>query len=187
MHKVSFWLVGRLFFFISHHLFSLIASLYSYTNMRKNLDLMHILTLPFPTHAKTLHPKNLTGNMHSNQVSGKCEKLKATRGDQKLWHGQVSFVGSLSWALLETFREVLSSYFFFENWVRMKKRLRWKGRCKFCHWSFMPGEIAVHFIIEQSVSSSLPTLRKRKVGEKNTSEKPNGCGGSQVIQWKREK
>lgn len=31
--------------------------------------------------------------------------------------------------------------------------------------------------MEQSVSSSLPTLQKRKVGEKNTSEKPNGlCG-----------
>lgn len=38
--------------------------------------------------------------------------------------------------------------------------------------------------MEQSVSSSLPTLQKRKVREKNTSEKPNGCVGSQVIQMK---
>lgn len=79
--------------------------------MRKNLELVHILTLPFLSNGKTLTSKDKPGNMHFNQASVMSEELKAMRGDQKLWHGQISFVGILSWALLEIFREVLSSYF----------------------------------------------------------------------------
>lgn len=94
MHKVSCWLVGL--FFINHHLFSLIASLHSHIfSMRKNLELMHILTLPFLSHAKPPTSKKYYWE-HALQPSE--WKVRGTEGykmrpQDAAW--QVSFVGIL--------------------------------------------------------------------------------------------
>lgn len=77
--------------------------IYALIATRKNLDPVHVPTLPFLSHAKPLHPKNVNGNLRSTQVSGRCGELWATRGDQKLWlwwsgsclHG-IPFAASLS-------------------------------------------------------------------------------------------
>lgn len=89
MHKVSCWLVG---FFINHHLYLLIASLYSYINLRRNLELMDILTLPFPSHEKTLSSKEY---YWERALQPSEWEVRGAEGYKRLWHRQVSFVGIL--------------------------------------------------------------------------------------------
>lgn len=154
--------------------------------MRKNLDLMHILTLPFPSHAKTLTSEEYYWE-HTLQPS-----------EWEVWgaEGYKRRAEAVAWASFFCWESFLSTTRNLQGGARKllvflktkwKKGLGEKADANFATNRPCQVEIAAHFVIEQSVSSSLPNLRKWKVGEKNTSEKPNGCGGLQVIQWKREK
>lgn len=124
------WLVV---FFINHHLFSLIASVYS-LHQHEEKSWTHVYSQP-----------SLSKSWKNRILLGTCTPTKWV-GSQRSWRLQEETKSCsmgkflLLGFFLSTTRQPSG------RWSQatlkkmgMKKRLRWKNSCKFCHWSSMPG------------------------------------------------
>lgn len=160
----------------------------------KMLTARTCLPFPFWVLQNPLHPKNTNGNLHINQVSGRCGGAEGCEGRPEavaqagckllMWRG--FFVGSLSWAILGNQRGALKLLTWKAEW-QWKRGLGEKADANFVTDLSCQGEISAHFFLKQNVISSPPTPQKWVADGKKTWGKPNGCGGQKRIQRKRAK
>lgn len=162
--------------------------------MRKNVEPVPMLlsTCPFWLTPNTLYERNITKNLvhqEGKQVWG-AEGCKS-RLETVAWAGwemlEIYADRSLSWALLESLRELLSSFLFEKQSRNLKK-----GFCENADANFLidfpwQGWISAHYFRKQNVVSALPSLQKKAVCGEKTWEKSSGSRWQKRMHWKSTK